>query len=128
MKTNELMIGDWVIARRRYNEKTIHRTTLANDDFFFTNFAHLNPVPLRFSILESNGFQKAGCFCQLQHKHFTITIGEYTCDGERPSKSLNCQIASSTVHIDIDIDYVHELQHALRLAGLSDIADGLKIE
>ncbi|MBQ0088527.1 MAG: hypothetical protein KBT27_04250 [Prevotellaceae bacterium] len=30
--------------------------------------------------------------------------------------------------ISIQIKYVHELQHALRLCGLNDLADNFKIE
>lgn len=37
------------------------------------------------------------------------------------------EITGTLNNIDINISYVHELQHALRLIGLDELADNLKI-
>lgn len=125
MKANELMIGDWVydtilqgftrvkVLTARGIKGDIHDNIWDEDTFA--------PIPLTPEILEKNGFEVLG-----KRRYFlvpgdpslaierngnlgshgnTFTIGHFW-DGEEDFRWF------------IEIDYVHELQHCLKLVGI----------
>lgn len=126
MKATELMIRDIVLIEgtpRIVSQITkhkigYHRTELPFGEckMSYTKLYEVSPIPLTSEILEKNGWK------------WDNTRGEYV---------------SSTFSLEWDIDlheawlriggeftiiaYVHELQHALRLCGLHDLADNFKI-
>lgn len=107
MKATELMIGDWVKSRTGMNVKIVG----ISHDYPCV----YEPIPLTSEILEKNG-------CVMVDK------GDY---GEWHIKeNPNIPLWQHTEFIIFDgvvINYVHELQHALRLCGLNELADNFKI-
>ena len=128
MNAKDLMIGDWVrITRSQWHEgstqkvldvyengsiRTKHISPVLEDSY--------EPVLLTPEILETNCFRKEefeygevgwfpkeGCTYLTQYPH------------QNPMFALE--------GTDIKLEYVHQLQHALRLYGLRDLADNLKI-
>lgn len=122
MKANELMIGDWVIVHHPTMPaeriqisadwiKTIERINngLIKEDSPL--FRIVEPIPLTGEILEKNGFTRFGTNYILKGGHFGLD------NPSNPSNYLDnywLRISIKAVHIE----YVHELQHALRLCGI----------
>ncbi len=88
MKAEELMIGDYVFVG---DDKTPIKITHISKS---GDYSYLKPIPLTVEILEKNGFVKH--LPEDNIVYFTITINKK----------------------EIRIDYVHQLQHALRLCGI----------
>lgn len=133
MKTNELMPGDWVTVTEENNEfigkvQAINAITnycivkVGGDwhgnehDVFIED---MQPVPLTPEILEKNGFE-------VSSEHARYYFEE---DGEKYEFVLrkmydvnnrNKQIGWSFYAFNVLslVDYVHELQHALRLCNI----------
>ena len=136
MEAKELMIGDWVInpihndcvkIEGVYFDKELH-SHVASDGRFPQ--IYFEAIPLTPEILNANGWQK-------NDPHWVSTLRRY-CDkdGSKWSLSFTLQkgIWDAYIHNDGDLNinkfhpmYVHELQHALRLCGLNDLADNFKI-
>ena len=125
MKANELMIGDWCRMRRCdipdatfYTSKVL---CLQKDGFL-----EYEPIPLTADILKANGFEdETSDFWKLRvddkPHHYAFKLnkgGVFGSDGY----NMNCNIYTIT------IKFVHELQQALRLCGLNELADNLKVE
>ena len=139
MKPNELMIGDWVIdagITSRTVYKRINRTDersnncVADDYKVILGEAGIKPIPITPEILEANGFIKTGYMCRCchnladfdNHAQLDYNLKFSTFEIKRMKNR------AWTAKIYIDAHYVHELQHALRLAGLNDLADNFVIE
>ncbi len=115
MKPTELMIGDWVLLFDKYPAKV---EAIGDTDAFLLDtdgvrwnvgYAFIKPIPLKQETLEKNGFYREDFYSALDYN------GEYRvlCDGH--------QVAifhKAHTEIDIPIEGVHELQHALRLCGI----------
>ena len=149
MKATELMIGDWL----RYSPKSIsmnnnygglYRAEGVSQDTislgaknyrFVVSDKEIDPIPLTAEILEKNGFKykttdwdvvyEGPHYGKYNLKKFHVLIGKE-----------NVALASHYDYIgqgDVDahvfayINYVHELQHALRLCGLYEFADNFKV-
>ena len=131
MRARELMIGDWVIVDEigcltpiKVLAVGINYAVVFDDDSE-TMEDYLQPIPIAAEILEKNGFSRF--FSEYKMRYYNGIIS----------------IVFSINKIDIDwidivdneignihlknIRYVHELQHALRLCGLDDLADNFKI-
>lgn len=131
MKENELMIGDWV---QHFSGNYFRVTRIDKWGDGSTHFAcghpHLwdynnkfSPIPLTTEILEKNGFVKSYGVSDTP----PYDIDEegnmyYSFKGEH--KFWGWWQPDNTYYIpanamgDIVIKYLHELQHALRLAGI----------
>lgn len=138
------MIGDWVInpvhndcskIESVYYDKELH--CLVGTDGRFPQQC-FNPIPLTAEILELNGFEN------IEEVSFYQEDGIIG-DGIWQNDQLLCGIDNTkgeflfyTFSVDPNDDglinkiekviYVHELQHALRLCGLRDLADNFKVE
>lgn len=117
MKANELMIGDWVmfphgidkIVDLPYIEgKGLCASFAASTTLFPVSVERLKPIPLTPKILKKNGFIYNDLpFVQGWELYgLTLTTGG---EGYR----IVCGQNESML-----IDYVHDLQHALRLCGI----------
>lgn len=111
MKANELMIGDWVI--HDYYKTPIQIKSIPNAEQIYY------PIPLTAEILEKNAYPEDGIWYSFGDFYvapygdcFVIHIHSY--DDKR---DFLCRI-----------HYIHEIQHALRLCGLNDLADNFKVE
>lgn len=138
MKPTELMIFDWVLKDMNYSEDDPMYTKLdyrpyqiiSGDDIDIAIESNCIgdgtiylPIPLTLEVLEKNGFELRDGF--LYHRiddkphHYDFKLkngGVFTSEGY----TLECGIYLLTIR------YVHELQHALRLCGLNDLADNFK--
>ena len=141
MKANELMIGDWVrVEPCKYAGAIGRIKTLIDhkDDenayfkvFLQSNTIHIGiedicsddirPIPLTPEILEKNGFEKV--YDKYKLPNYRIKWNSYTdlyftaftgVDGYWNPIGLNV----ITGGIPATVDYVHQLQNALRLCGI----------
>ena len=141
MKANELMIGDWVIVHHPTMPaesiqisadwlKTIERINngLIKEDSPL--FRIVEPIPLTAEILEKNGFEElmsegkgvAAIFGRkVEHTGVWMYCIPDTFDSvsyvpER--KLLHLKVMESGITDLYNLQYVHELQHFLRLFGI----------
>lgn len=107
MSSKLLMIGDWVQMK---NSGRPHQITMYQEldgvltmDFLF--------LPLTGNILEINGFQNMGRYLLLPTEHFVLQWSPY-------SHYLEVSIIGDTLKTKyawFKCEYVHELQHLLKL-------------
>lgn len=123
MNSKELMIGDWVVSPMGHPYKIYELThdyaQFDNSEGAFSDvlpkvgikYNALTPVPLTSEILEKNGikFQFGKVWYQLHNDRLQLAW-EHNGDTIR-----------------LCVDYAHQLQHALRLCGLNEIAENFKI-
>ena len=133
MEATELMIGDWV--GRVFDDKRIDYRQV---DWIRTGeigmryqkvwaIGCIEPIPLTPEILEKNGIKKRrneyAVFGWEGMKQWYITLEDF-----KPQYDF-WFITSSDRDLNISgqIRYVHQLQHALRICGLDELADNFKI-
>lgn len=128
IKISELSIGDWVMNGEAYQVQWIERENVGLIKHTGTEeegsihltavpLSFIEPIPLTPEILEKNGFVKSsecrwsnpsiGCAClRLGTKYWDIRI-----------RGRNRAYRPTRISID-NIVHTHQLQHALRLAGV----------
>lgn len=125
IKISELSIGDWV--RYRDADANVRVSDIYSNGYVFivgeedsgigesvNAHHHIEPIPLTPEILEKNGFVKDEEFICHSLECDEADFVEYTIGMNRLYvKSGRCDIA-------LTIKYVHQLQHALRLAGVEE--------
>lgn len=128
MEATELMIGDLVVhipTKKNVRiiginpDGTIGVTAPLDDGskFWWVFIDSLNPIPLTPEILEKNGWKEmpSGTICYWDK---TNKSNDIICDSGLPFSFLGRTFCPK---------YVHELQHALRLCGLNELADNFKV-
>ena len=116
MKANELMIGDLI----RMDKAILHVTKLT----YGSDYDNCEPIPLTAEILEKNGFVRYSTIVNGYVYYIGDSIDyylDYTCLDRSLCIKTECYL------FDGEVKYVHELQHALRLCGLNDLADNFKV-
>ena len=113
MKANELMIGDWADFASELGDQPIAKIITVNDLYMIDNGRMVvRPIPLTPEILEKNRFKKdfelKGCYWRPDCRKYCIV------------KEIETWYFAfrhmGGGHICIsECNYVHELQHALRL-------------
>lgn len=97
------------------------------DQYMIGKYAnHLEPIPLTEKILKANGFEEFG-----EMLGGIIQWRFYFEDGKIKMEHVKCMPKWDFfvgINAILDIWYVHQLQHALRLCGLNELADNFKIE
>ena len=118
MKANDLMVGYWVYnTHNRKNEQVaaIGSGLVMLDYNDLYEYDEIEPIPLTSEILEKNGFvliekEKGVCGVNIVPYYTRDDVPfEVFCDG----KPFAVWFKDS-----VNIEYVHELQHALRLCGI----------
>ena len=128
MKTTELQIGDYAlvkpsmmlikIAAVHYKKVGYHAVT---HKLNWVRMNLLEPIPLTPDILNANGFRYKESWSAWWHYSDGDIGSDFQIDCCEDGFALqDCANAR--------IDYVHELQHALRLCRLNDLADNFKLE
>lgn len=122
MKANELMIGDWVYDTLSQTNIKVNRPCFETNPLNGICYAeNLVPIPLTPEILEKNGFEKV--YDKYKLPNYRIKWNSYTdlyftvftgVDGYWNPTGLNV----ITGGIPATVDYVHQLQHALKLCGI----------
>ena len=131
MKATELMIGDKVMVKvlSQIPDTYVLHTWTAND---YSRDIQVKPITLTAEILEKNGFEM---FKYDGWVHYYRIFGNSVIPfvlhsmigGEMLSQEVDIFSTSTNTNCGIDVNYVHELQHALRLCGLNKIADNFKL-
>lgn len=124
MKAADLMIGDWVVKPSGHI-RTMGRAEFSNNDAWFED---IKPIPLTARILEKNGLEKTLIDEEYCYSLFTmdyVIVIRTNRDGYWKYDSMR-EIGRGVV-IQRKFDYVHELQHALRLCGLDELAENFKV-
>lgn len=144
MNDKELMIGDWVYVSENFTQK-YHKVRYIDADgvvgcLFVNEYGIecksapimdcVQPIPLTKEILEKNGFvyeEDYDAFID-EKAYIRINIPTET-DGAEVSISYSGSGYGELSFFPTYNEqfYVHELQHALRLCGLNDLADNFKI-
>ena len=130
MKANELMIGDWVYNKNIDKPMQVYPTMFSQmfrtRPDATTEDYNIFPIPLTAEILEKNGWKKEFdkkpymTFYHLEDEKYWLMwcISEHTLDIQRQNKTLLDQYNLCAERAVIACEYVHQLQHALRLCGI----------
>ena len=132
IRCRDLMVGDWCCDKHGFPM----RVTNVGDDYAYTTFEgnegdpwefddkneQPQPIPLTPEILEKNGFIK------VNSQRYDYGYPDTDCYVKvNPKKNMihvNGRNANSNLYSH---SFVHELQRALRLCGLNELADNFKI-
>ena len=126
MKANELMIGDKVMVKvlSQIPDTYVLHTWTAND---YSRDIQVKPITLTPEILEKNGFgfvkssdTRSVWNGQWIYKDLELA----TCCLDREG---NWPCFINIDDSNIKCEYVHQLQHALRLCRLDELADNFKV-
>ena len=122
MKANELQIGDYVNYRGQiikvtslYDKGGSNEVGWSDKESVWVNGRCIEPIPLTPEILEKNGFvlkeKEMGMYGVNIAPHYTRddVPFEVFCDGDP---------FAIWFQGPVNIEYVHQLQHALRLCGI----------
>lgn len=139
LRTEDLMRGDWVnIAANKYRDgftarvRCIYEHSIFTEDCKFEGeeviIEDVSPIPLTAEILENSGIKKTPRCTFIYYKHWSMCydIVEFepithilTIQIQRADQNAE-NITNSAYHLrcEFRINYVHELQHALRIFGI----------
>lgn len=132
LKISDISVGDWV--RYKGKECTIASIYMAAEGYphevaltyqgiccGVAYIDHLEPIPITAEILEKNGFMRGNRGDFYHHlrldKNRTLYIHAST-NGWRVEITYDAAGILRTTHLMPDMNSVHDLQHAIRLAGL----------
>ena len=140
MKATELMIGDWV--GRVFDDKRIEYRQVDGIRTGEIGMRYqkvwaigcIEPIPLTPEILEKNGFKKID-FSHYQINDRTLVLdADGKWDGEVSWHWVVTEMSTNSKGQNVVLDYyvatlnyAHQLQHALRLCGLDELADNFKV-
>lgn len=121
MEAKELIIGDKVMVKvlSQIPDTYVLHTWTAND---YSRDIQVKPITLTPEILEKNGFIK------VNSQRYDYGYPDTNCYVKvNPKKNMihvNGRNANSNLYSH---SFVHELQRALRLCGLDELADNFKV-
>lgn len=131
LEAKDLMIGDWVMYDQDvFNEDeyvaSSHQLTPTKinngEDIDLAREGCYLPIPLTPEILDENGFMyKNGSFFKQE------LLGDRSYITGGGSKGWFISFEYPINLLQLRIHYVHELQHAIRLCGLTELADNFKV-
>lgn len=124
IRCRDLMVGDWITDEHGYPMQI----TAVGEDYAYATFDGLEgdpwefddkdyppePIPLTPEILETNGWWYD---VEDMWLHDEVDFGIEKWNGRFQCYDIN----------QIKLDSVHQLQHALRICGLNDLADNFKL-
>ena len=140
MKATELQIGDLVKIKGHLDYDKVQEIARDENMQWYISFAcsatlfrayEFEPIPLTPEILEKNGWLndpysrlslQDGKWLEFYwYEHRLQKYWEGTDEWQNHTKQLELVFKAGSIF------YVHELQHALRLCGLNEIADNFKV-
>jgi len=150
MEAKELMIGDWVNVIHNGKPLNVRVTLLdetnigydVKDEVIVKASRAYKPIPLTAEILEKNRFNKLTGLhnkreklFELSHLAYHIKVSfDYDIETRAIGDCYYMRVLTSCYDLDMNTIFehrciaVHELQHALRLCGLNELADNFKID
>ena len=143
MKATELQIGDWVKIKGHLDYDKVQEIARDENMQWYISFAcsavlfrayEFEPIPLTPEILEKNGFKKID-FSHYQINDRTLVLdADGKWDGEVSWHWVVTEMSTNSKGQNVVLDYyvatlnyAHQLQHALRLCGLNELADNFKV-
>lgn len=126
MKAADLMIGDWVKIKGHLDYDKVQEIARDENMQWYISFAcsatlfrayEFELIPLTPEILEKNGWKDDGLWYEYQ-------------DGTNTIQSCLPDMRGIINGIEIkefQCKYVHQYQHLLRLCGLDELADNVKV-
>lgn len=136
METSELQLGDWVsclgdpvrVASLILKDKKHIGIMSPLKNIYMYKKKDIKPISLTADILIDNRFTQdtigSGLILHIDNSENLYVLVNYRYNGECRS----VEISNNMYNISCPIKYVHELQHALRLCGLSELADKFIID
>ena len=126
MKATELMIGNWVTGKK-WRENPFQITRINDGGKFVYGktvnstvgpflLDELESILITPEILEMNGFTEDYRYGDLSYNQSCGTVTGIHFNGENGEME------------EMYLKYVHEVQNALRLCGLNELADNFKLE
>lgn len=128
------MIGDWVYSASMTPRKVQYLDGAKSDSIGVVdclNFeSAISPIPLTAKILEKNGFYNAkrdtdGMLCAAIYRHEKGLVWHHY---DKDYVRITNYGDNFQWYTQVSCKYVHELQHALRLCGLNELADNFQID
>lgn len=143
LKMSDLSVGDWVgvrcgtkinafkVEEIRFNNIIHKYVALLNNKAYGLPTTELHPIPITAEILEKNGFVR--CSVEFNIYEYTTLLGKILRTTQvhlLTSQSISVFLHDTTIErgfphrektsvsILRDKLYVHDIQHALRLAGI----------
>ena len=126
LKISDLSVGDWVRCGQwngriqriaMHDGKTVE--VIINDDcgslYMYKRIYEINSIPITAEILEKNGFVKNGEYNEWSTGNWE-DIPFIGISLSRPS--IRIKNLGTDIFLENKVVYVHQLQHALRLAGV----------
>ena len=137
MEKEKLMLGDWVFHKQSNAPVKVYSLDDEkgiNDDSGFTDNDY-EPIPLTEDIIKLNGFDYDYDDDECVGEGQFITMKGYILHGDIEGDSYLVDYCNGKVRIVTEfhgeitknMQYVHELQQALRLCGLTELADKIKV-
>lgn len=145
MKIKNLMIGDWVMANNvpckiwPINEHGV----FSEKGTSYYSMEEIKAIPITTEILEKNGFSPETFLTtewekEVYFKEFSSCVVEPDDSGKyifgttiywNKTDGDGSPIDWGTIYNSMiyNLQYVHELQHALRLCGLDELADNFEV-
>ena len=126
MKPTDLMIGDWVRVKGHLDYDKVQEIARDESMQWYISFAcsatlfrayEFEPVLLTPEILEKNGWERNGIFMEKKIDENTHLSWTDICGS----------VLSQGTYYMCDCNYVHTLQHALRLCGGDELANNFKV-
>ena len=121
LKISDLSVGDWVRYRdRKWEVCSIYQFTeevglFRKDSQICESIEDIESIPITAEILEKNGFVKNGEYNEWSTGNWE-DIPFIGISLSRPS--MRIKNLGTDIFLDNKVVYVHDLQHALRLAGV----------
>ena len=135
MKLTDLAIGDLILINNTPHKiqaiDSIDAEILADDELYYVgeDRCHsedkIEGIPITPEILEKNGFVFDCDFWTIANPRYNnVRMVRYCSIDEDVTDAF---LGHWAFDENYAIDFVHELQHALRLCGLNELADNFKI-
>ena len=123
MKATDLMIGDLVIYGGLYTKVIYIGQKISLYDGKGTEFTidpcHIEPIPLTEEILVKNGFEKChNDEAPVEECYFFRLFNKQCGWLDIDAFGLEEELGAEFTYNDVNINYVHQLQHLLRLCGI----------
>lgn len=124
MEARDLMTGDWVCTESNPTPRQVDWIKSGEVGLLWNKVVtlpYLKPIPLTPDILEKNGFERKDDGIRLVYREDGFVIRVYfltlVLEGE-VFKDIHMSMDFAEKDMRMPIEYVHELQHALRLFGV----------
>lgn len=142
MKITDLMYGDWfnsTMGTCRINEIKLFTAVVEMSEEAYANGSEssyemdfeydLRPIPVTDEILKANGFKLTTTLDHIQRRYILSLpdgweVTYFPMEGGCDRIKHNHEVKFIATRC---LTYVHQLQHALRLAGLDNLADNFTL-